>query len=100
MTSRREFATSLLAPLAFAHRERPLVLSCSAQNDLYRAISPVPRFSTPAQAIRHARPGTGVAILADTYPETPIPFPENLIAEAKKKRLRVYVEYAGSGKPL
>ena len=24
MTSRREFATSLLAPLAFAHRERPL----------------------------------------------------------------------------
>ena len=99
-SSRRQFAASLWAPLAFARHQPRIVLSCSPRNDLYRALSSVPRFSTPEQAIRHARPGTGVAILADTYPETPIPFPENLIAEAKKKRLRVYAEYASPGKPL
>jgi len=99
-SSRRQFAASLWAPLAFARHQPSIVLSCSPRNDLYRALSSVPRFSTPEQAIRHAHPGTGVAVLADTYPETAIPFSEALIAEAKKKRLRVYVEYAGSGKPL
>src|SRR5437879_4107699 len=99
-SSRRQFAASLWAPLAFARHQPAIVLSCSPRNDLYRALSSVPRFSTPEQAIRHVRPGTGVAILADTYPETPIAFPDHLIAEAKKKRLRVYAEYVGSGKPL
>jgi hypothetical protein len=83
--SRREFAVSLWAPLAFAREERRLVLSCSADNDLYRALSPIQRFATPEQAIQHARPGTAVAILNE-------PFSETLLAQARQKHLRLYFE--------
>jgi hypothetical protein len=105
MTSRRKFATSLLAPLAFAHRERPLVLSCSAQNDLYSVLSSakfaVHRYGTPEQAIRKAPANTGVLLLADGYPGTGVSFSENLVSQARKKRLRVYAEYAlPAAKPL
>jgi hypothetical protein len=99
-SSRRQFVASLGAPLAFARRVPPIVLSCSPGNDLYRALSLAPRFSTPDEAIHHARPGTGVLLLADGYPETAISFPENLITQARKKRLRVYAEYASPEKPL
>jgi hypothetical protein len=99
-SSRRQFVASLGAPLAFARRVPPIVLSCSPGNDLYRALSLAPRFSTPDEAIHHARPGTGVLLLADSYPEAAISFPENLITQARKKRLRVYAEYASPEKPL
>ena len=84
-TSRRQFAATLWAPLAFARDEAPLTLSCPSDNDLYRALPSLPRFSTPEQAIRHARPGTGVAILTGTLPE-------NLLAQARQKHLRLYIE--------
>src|SRR5690348_367008 len=87
--SRREFAATLWAPLAFAREEKRLVLSCSPDNDLYRALSPIPRFSTPEQAIHHARPGTGVAILTGALPE-------RLLTQAQQKHLRLYIESAPS----
>ena len=88
-TSRRQFAATLWAPLAFARDERRLMLSCPSDNDLYRALSPIQRYSTAEQAIRHARPNTGVAILTGTLPE-------NLVAEARQKHLRLYIESTSS----
>jgi len=86
-TSRRQFATFLLAPLAFARDEGSLVLSCSPGNDLYRALHPIRRYATPEQAIHHARPGSGVLLLEGEYPD-------NLRTQAQKKKLRVYHESA------
>jgi hypothetical protein len=88
-TSRRQFAATIWAPLAFAREERRLVLSCSADNDLYRALSSIRRYATPEQAIDHASPGTGVAILTGTVPE-------NLLAQARQKHLRLYMESSSS----
>ncbi|HEY3457489.1 MAG TPA: hypothetical protein VGK64_23105 [Bryobacteraceae bacterium] len=84
-TSRRQFAATLWAPLAFARDEVPLTLSCPSDNGLYRALPSVPRFSTPEQAIHHARPGTGVAILTGALPE-------RLLTQARQKHLRLYIE--------
>jgi hypothetical protein len=90
--SRRQFTATLWAPLAFARHERRLVISCSPDNDLYRALQRVPRYSTPEQALHHAHPGSGVLLLEGGYPDT-------LRAQAQKKRLRVYVESALPEKP-
>jgi hypothetical protein len=96
--TRRQFGASLLAPLAVARSGAAVVFSCTARNDVYRALSTaqatLPRYNTPELAIAQAPPGAGVLLLADGYPDTRVPFSDGLASEARKKRLRVFVEYA------
>src|SRR5690348_4925372 len=98
LASRRQFAASLLAPLAFARTELPIVLSCSPHNDLYRALLSanvsMHRYSSPEQAILSAPAKAGVLILSDAYPDTVVPLSGKLLSQAKEKTLRVYAEYA------
>jgi hypothetical protein len=74
-----------------------LVFSCSAENDLYRAITTGndahPRFDTPQAAVEGAKPGHGVLMLADGYPEKTTPLDAALFQQATEKKLRLYVEY-------
>ena len=49
-----------------------------------------------AELVRDAAPGSAVLILADKYPSKTTDLPTRFWAEAKQKRLRVYVEYPSS----
>jgi len=78
--------------------EPRFVFSAAASNDLYRVLvestgSPYARFDTPAEAIAAAPKGAGVLILADGYPRATTPIDAALLARAKRKGLRVYVEF-------
>ncbi len=68
---------------------------CSEDNDLYRQLSSydVRRGDSLQELIEGAWDGTGVLILADSYPEATIKIPDALIALAQKKGLRLYIEY-------
>jgi len=96
---RRDFVASLLIPFARLQGGAlgGLSLCCEAGNDLYRALgnppAALPRFSTPAEAIEQAAPGSGVLILADGYPEKAVSVDGELIERARRRRIRLYVEY-------
>ncbi|RPE09214.1 hypothetical protein EGT74_19620 [Chitinophaga lutea] len=71
----------------------------NARNDLYRLLQregfTVKKFPTPEAAVEAAPKGAGVFLLADNYPQ---PDPVNrisrqLLDDAAKKSLRLYVEY-------
>ena len=76
-----------------------LALSCSQDNDLCRALvaggNKVRRFDSPARAVAAAPRGGAVLILADGYPNRTTRVPATLLATAARKRLRLYVEFAG-----
>jgi hypothetical protein len=71
----------------------PPVFSCSPDNDLYRAAGAGARYGTPAEAIAQAPPGAGVLLLADGYPARTVALDDRLWSEARRKKLRVYIEY-------
>ena len=75
----------------------PLVFCCTTDNDLYRVLTAsgrhIPRVASPAQAVRTAAPGAGVLILAEGYPDNTTLIVPELFQEARKKNLRLYVEY-------
>lgn len=100
-STRREFGAVLAAPLLAARTGTPVTFSCAGHNDLYGVMStaqvPLPRYATPELAIEHAPPGSGVLLLADGYPDRRVMFSGDLASEARKKRLRVFVEYADLG---
>ena len=77
-----------------------LVLSCQSDNDLYRVLKDngysLSRFDTPAEAIQKASQHAGVLILADGYPDVTTQVSPESLAEAKKKDLRLYVEFPGT----
>lgn len=75
-------------------------LSSKADNDLYRVFRlndiECSRYDTPSQAIEKAPDGAPVLILADTYPSTATRIDESLLAKARGKNLRLYIEYPAS----
>ncbi len=74
--------------------------SSSPDNDLYAALCAAglhcARYATPAEAVSAAVPGTGVLILADGYPAHRTEVASVVLDEARRKRLRLYVEYPAS----
>ena len=74
-----------------------LFLSCRADNDLYRVLTEnrisCGRFDTPVQAVQSAVDGAGVLLLADDYPAKTTVIEASVWDEAKRKKLRLYVEY-------
>ena len=77
-----------------------LVLACRADNDLCRVLAvggkAVRRYDTAAEAVKQAREGGGVLILADGYPDKTTDLDPGLLDVAAGKKLRLYVEYASS----
>lgn len=76
------------------------VFSCSADNDLYRAVVAngysCSRYDNPAEAIAAAPTGSGLLILADAYPEKTNDIKPSVFEEAAKKNIRLYIEYPAS----
>ena len=74
-----------------------ICLSCKEDNDLYLTLLEnkisCSRYNTPEEAIKTASDGEGVMILADGYPGITTPLDDALFEKARKKKLRLFVEY-------
>ncbi|WP_158302000.1 hypothetical protein [Paenibacillus mesophilus] len=81
-----------------------LTFYCSEQNDLYRLLvgqeRHCPRFGEIGAALEHARPGSGVLLLADAYPKAELELEERYLRLIRDKRLRIYAEYPSSAPGL
>jgi hypothetical protein len=69
----------------------------SERNDLYQLLKregmAVHRFDSPAEAVGQAGKGMVVCIVADGYPATTNHISPEVLATAKQKALRLYIEY-------
>src|ERR1035441_3108656 len=85
------------ASLSLAEKQNPtpLTFCCSPQNDLYLALAKAhyPRFETPLAAIQSAPPGSGVLLLADSYPARQTALDPAGFDLARQKDLRVFIEF-------
>ena len=72
-----------------------LTFACTPDNDLFKLCPDAKRFDTPAAAIDAAPQASGVLILADRYPDAGVDVPAELLDHAKRKKLRLYIEYPG-----
>ncbi|MBE7504401.1 MAG: hypothetical protein HS113_29740 [Verrucomicrobiales bacterium] len=74
-----------------------LHVACAPDNDLYRVLRDqgltVHRADSAAAAIAAAPERAAVLLLPGQYPETPTPLTDTLFAEARRKHLRLYVEF-------
>ena len=77
-----------------------LHLCAPADNDLYRVLTEnkveCARHDTALQAVAAAAPGSGVMILADGYPRQTTRIDPAVFEQARKKRLRLFVEFPAS----
>jgi hypothetical protein len=75
-----------------------LTFSCRPENDLFAAVigagSHPMRFDSPESAIDRATPGAAVLVLADDYPANTVTVTPEALAAAKKKQLRLYIEFS------
>jgi hypothetical protein len=73
-----------------------LVLVCAATNDLCGVLQnriPFQRASSLEAAVEAAPAGAGILLLADTYPASPTAVDPAILARARLKAQRVYVEF-------
>ncbi|MEO8961494.1 MAG: hypothetical protein ABI325_06420 [Ginsengibacter sp.] len=72
----------------------------SASNDLYVLLSKenlkLKRFDSPEAAINQASKGTGILFVSDSYPKISPDIKPSALEKAKKKGLRLYIEYSSS----
>lgn len=99
--SRREFGPALTSTLLAAGVARDLIFCCSAENDLYRALSPgriaYARYNDPEIAVARAKRGAGVLLLADRYPDAFVHLSPRLLAAAREKKLKLFAEFVQTG---
>ena len=76
-------------------RSSRLFFSCDKQNDLFVTLQGVPksRYDSPAAAIGAASKESAVLLLADDYPVKTVVVDAASVDLARKKRLRLYVEF-------
>jgi len=86
-----------LAAAEFDGPRQKLVFCCAADNDLYRVLTAggadCLRHDNAKDALRAAPEGSGVLILADRYPDRTTAVEPAAFAEARRKKLRLYVEF-------
>lgn len=74
-----------------------LILSCAAENDIFVVLQandvPCKRYESAAEAVGQAPRGAGVLLLADAFPDKTNSVDAAIFDAAKKKELRLYVEY-------
>ncbi len=87
----------LTSATVYAEPTRPLILACASDNDLFVVLQAnqvrCKRYASSAEAIKNAPRGAGVLLLADGFPETTTPTDAATFDAARKKELRLYVEY-------
>lgn len=99
-----DFSNYIIALLLFVHPvfkdTKEVSFFCKAGNDLYKVIQKedfiVKRYSSISELIYKAKPNSGVFILADDYPTKRNTIKADLLLLAKKKNLRLYIEYPNS----
>lgn len=78
----------------------PLTFVCRPHNDLFRVMSAAghhyPRFISAMEAVHHARTHSAVLILASGYPNKTTVVSPQVFSIAKRKHLRLYIEYPAS----
>jgi hypothetical protein len=92
------FAVSMVG---YSQSERPTInICCNTGSDLYVLLRKenvnLRIYRTPGQAISHAMDGTGVLLLADSYPTKRVSVSSSMLELARKKKLRLYIEYPAS----
>lgn len=91
------FVSLLLFGIQGCTTSSEISLSCSENNDLYRTLKEnnikCSRYDSPNEAINKAKEGTGVMVLADDYPHKTTLMTDALYKKAKKKGIKLYVEY-------
>lgn len=89
--------TFILSVSTLMGQNREVVFSGSTENDMYSVLEnsgfKVTRFDSPDQAIEYAKKGMPVLLIADGYPTTYTTTNSVRFEKAKKKKLRVFVEY-------
>ena len=91
--------TILIISLFFACSagKSTIVISCSEDNDLYKVMKQnnisVKRYDTPEEAVKRAKKGSGLLILADGYPVNTTSLDTLIYKEAVRKKLKLYIEY-------
>lgn len=74
-----------------------LIFGCRESNDLYRVVSSccssVKRFDRTQDALAAAKDGDGVLLLADGYPVQTLTLDIGVYELARRKKLRLYVEF-------
>jgi hypothetical protein len=74
--------------------------SCAADNDLYSTLlrlgHRIERFDKPIDAVRSAKEGSPVLILARKYPVQPVAISAEVAALARDKNLRLFIEFPES----
>jgi hypothetical protein len=79
---------------------QPLIFCGGVSNDLYKVLKEngftVKKYNLPADAITSSPIGSAVFIVADGYPEKKNEVNSKLLRLAKKKNLRLYIEYPAS----
>lgn len=78
-------------------KELNLSFCSSTKNDLYLALKSCGykchRFDTAIDAVKHAKPGSGVLVLADGYPSVRTHIDPAVFDIAANKGLKLYIEY-------
>src|SRR5688572_1959346 len=98
MSGMHRAALAVLVTFACARASvADLTFCCSAENDLYALVAArddsVKRFDTPAEAVEHAPDGSPLLVLADGYPDSTTRVGASFYDAAKRKSLRLYVEF-------
>jgi hypothetical protein len=80
---------------------KPEVCFCGSENnDLYILLKKekinFKRYITFKEAVEHAPEGTGIIIVADSYPKVTVEISQESYEEVNRKKLRLYVEYPAS----
>ena len=91
----------MIIPIIWFLRGPHRVIICgSPDNDLIRSLKhsglAFSRADNPVEAVKKARRGSGFLILANGYPANTTAIPDEVYRVAKKRKLKLYVEYAGS----
>src|SRR5690625_1401734 len=83
-----------------APKADPIIFCGSETNDLYKVLEEngfqIRRFDVPASAIHSASEGAAVFIVADGYPAKKNDIGPDLLKLARRKYLRIYLEYPSS----
>ncbi|MBC9929467.1 hypothetical protein ICL07_03720 [Chitinophaga qingshengii] len=87
----------MLCHFAYAGHGHTLIFCGSVENDLYRLLQkeafPLRLAGTVAEGVHAAAKGDALIIVADGYPAVRTNIPAALLQAARRKQLRIYMEY-------
>jgi hypothetical protein len=98
------FLLCLGASSAAAKDDKGIIICAAGKNDITRLLEAnkyaFALIADPGQAVKAARKGSAILFLVKDYPHKRLVLPEQVLAQAEKKRLRLFVEYPASSRRL